>query len=152
MEKDLPAKKNEISEVFWKTYQALTEGMTGVLASDRKEVFLTIGYLFQRMRGGNFLKDLWETWDHFREKGKIKEDYATTEQCQASLQEILDCLDRDSPDEIRFSFLKKLFITIASEKLSNRDSFLPQQYMSIARSLTSGEIIVLLSTYRAART
>ncbi len=151
MDENLPANKNTISEILWKTFQGLAEGLTGIAASDRKDILLSIGYLFQRMRGGEFLRDFFKTWEHFREKGRIKEDYAHTEQCQASIQEILDFLDKDSPDEIRFSFLKKLFLSIATENLSDRGSVLPQQYIRIVRTLSSGAILLLLASFRVAK-
>lgn len=148
---DLPAIRDLALEHMKRVYDGLTEGLIGVGISDRKEWILSIGYLLQRQRGKHFLDSLMREWEKYREKGRIKEDYATTEQCQASLQEILDCLDRDSPDEIRFSFMKKLFLSIATEVLSNRDDVPPQQYMRIARGLSSGEILLLLAGFKVAK-
>jgi hypothetical protein len=148
---DVPAIRDSALDHMKRVYDGLTEGLTGIGISDRKDWILSIGYLLQRQRGKQFLDSLMHEWEKYREKGRIKEDYATTEQCQASLQEILDCLDRDSPDEIRFSFLKKLFISIATEELSNRESPLPQQYIRIARGLSSGEVLVLLAAYGIAK-
>jgi hypothetical protein len=82
-----------------------------------------------------------------REKGRIRDDYSQTEQCQACLQELLDCLDRDSPDKIRFDFIKRVFLAAAQEKRSDRDSVLPQQYMRLARQLSSGDILVFSAVY-----
>ncbi len=59
--------------------------------------------------------------------------------------------DKDSPDETRFLFLKKLFLSIATEKLSDRNDVLPQQYIRIARSLSSGEVLLLLASFRVAK-
>ncbi|MCB0510093.1 MAG: hypothetical protein KDC82_04960 [Bacteroidetes bacterium] len=61
---------------------------------------------------------------------------------------MLDSLDKDIPDEIRFSYLKKIFFVTASEKCYSRESNLPQQFMKICRTLSSGEIIVLNACYR----
>lgn len=130
------------------TLRFLTETLTGVAASDKKDFALSIGYLFQRLRGGNFLKKFIEELDRYRKKGKIKDDYFKSEQHQACLQEMLDFLDKDSPDEIRFSTMKKVFLVAATEEISNRDSILPQQYMWICRGLSSGEILVLGATHR----
>lgn len=133
------------------TYDSLSQALTGIAVSDRKDWALSIGYLLQRARGGQFLRALMREYEKYRDKGKIKDDYAGTEQCQATLQEILDCLDKDSPDEVRFSFLKKLFLSIATEELSNREDVIPQQYMKIARALDSGEVLVLLASYEIAK-
>ena len=74
-----------------------------------------------------------------------------TEQHQECLQEMLNFLDRDSPDEIRFSFLKKIFLTAATESISDRNSVLPQQYMKICRILSSGEVLVLQGAFSVAK-
>ena len=66
------------------TLQALTQALTGIATSDRKDLFLSIGYLFQRLRGRTFLEALNKEWERLREKGRIKDDYPGTEQCQAS--------------------------------------------------------------------
>ncbi len=130
-------------EVFNATLKAFTEALTGIAASDKKEWALSFGYLLQRARGGKFLKTLSDELARYRRKGKIKDDYLMTEQGQACLQEILDCLDKESPDEIRFAAMKAVMLAAATEKTTNRDSFLPQQFMRVCRGLSSGEIIVL---------
>lgn len=63
---------------------------------------------------------------------------------------ILDSLDRDSPDNVRFAALKQVFLNTATEQLSTRDSVLPQQYMKICRALSSGEVLVLRANYKLA--
>lgn len=133
------------------TLQALTEALTGIAASDRKDLFLSVGYLLQRLRGRTFLQALMQEWERLREKGRIKEDYPETEQCQACLQEILDCVDHESPDKIRFDFMKQIFLAAAAETITDRSSVLPQQLMSLARHLSSGEILVLAATHELSK-
>lgn len=65
---------------------------------------------------------------------------------------MLDFLDKDSPDERRFSILKAIFLGAATETQSTRDSVLPQQYMSLCRTLSSGEVIVLQTTFAISET
>ena len=84
----------------------------------------------------------------YRLAGKIKDEYQFSEQAQACLEEILDFLDNDSPDEIRFTVLKKVFMVAATETISDRDSLLPQQYMRLCRGLPSGEILILSTAYK----
>jgi len=133
------------------TLQALAEALTGIASSDRKDLFLSIGYLFQRLRGQSFLGAFDAEWQRLREKGRIRDDYSQTEQCQACLQELLDSLDRDSPDKIRFDFIKRVFLAAAQEKQSDRDSVLPQQYMRLARQLSSGDILVISAAYELSK-
>lgn len=152
--KDLAHRKTEhldTSDLLAETIISLGEGITGIAASDRKDLILSIGHIFQRIRSGRFLETLKHEWDGYRKKGRINDDYMETEQHQDCLQEMLDFLDRDSPDEIRFAFLKKIFLTAATESVSNSDSLLPQQYMKLCRTLSSGEVLVLQATFESAK-
>ncbi len=90
-------------------------------------------------------------WKEYREKGRVKDDYVFTDQHQECFQELLDFLDKDSPDEVRFTVLKKIFLTAATETASTRDSLLPQQFMRLCRDLTSGEVLVLLAAHTVPR-
>ncbi len=130
------------------TLRELGEGITGIALSSKNERILSISHLFQRIRGGQFLSQLLEEWNRYREKGKVKDDYQSTEQHKVCLQELLDFLENDSPDETRFEVLKKIFLVAASEEFSDRESLLPQQFMKIARRLSSGEVIVLITRYK----
>lgn len=143
--------KDDTSKILTEIAKGLAEGITGVAASERKDLILSIGHLFQRVRSGRFLRTLMDEWDYYREKGRIKDDYIQTEQHQECLQEMLDFLDKDSPDEVRFSVLKKIFLVAATEMKSMRDSVLPQQYMRLCRGLSAGEILVLSTTYHIAQ-
>jgi hypothetical protein len=147
----LPPRK-EIGDVISDVLTNLAEGLTGIAASDRKQWALSLGCVMQRTRGGQFLNTLWREWSHYREAGKIKDEYQFSEQAQACLQEMLDFLDNDSPDEIRFTVMKKVFLVAATEKVSKRDSVLPQQYMRICRGLSSGEILVLSAAFEISKT
>lgn len=141
----------DTSNVLDQSLKVLVEGITGIASSSRQDLILSIGHIFQRMRSVNSLQNLKIEWDYFKQKGEIKDDYIESEQHQTCLQEMLDFLDKDSPDEIRFSFLKKIFLITATEKLSSRDEILPQQYMRICRGLSSGEVLVLLATFQRSK-
>jgi hypothetical protein len=133
------------------TLQALTEFLTGVVTSEKKEWALSIGYLVQRIRGGEFLKQLAEEIRRYRDKGKIKADYLNTEQSKSCLQELLDFVDKDIPDKSRFDAIKAIFLTITSETLSDRNDVVPLQLMKICRSLSSSELLLLVATYKLSK-
>ncbi|HUU50766.1 MAG TPA: hypothetical protein VMW81_07390 [Nitrospinota bacterium] len=153
MKKEIEPKQfeDETSNIITSTLRNLLEGITGILTSERKDYILSVSRIFQRMRGGQFLSIFKEEWDKFKEKGRIKDDYQFTEQHKVCLQELLDFLDNDSPDEMHFSVLKKIFLVAASEKVTDRNSILPQQYMKICRNLSSGEILVLNACYQVTK-
>ena len=135
------------SDVLRRTLTQLAQGLTGIVGAEKHEVFLSVGRLFQAMVAGQFLDEFLKEWERYREKGRIEDDYELTEQHKACLQELLNFLDRDMPDETRFTVLKRIFLVSATETASDRDSHLPLQYMQIARKLTSGEILVLNAEY-----
>ncbi|MDD4681161.1 MAG: hypothetical protein PHP79_09835 [Clostridia bacterium] len=81
------------------------------------------------------------------EKGSIKDDYQYTNQHLTCLQELLGFLENDITDELRFTVLKKIFFVSAAEEILDRDNPLPVMYFKICKSLSSGEILVLKTTY-----
>lgn len=134
-------------EIIQRTIAQILEGVTGIAGSQRSEWFLSLGHLLQRARSGQFLSTLSDEWDKYREKGRVNDSYMFTNQHQECLQEMLDFLDTVGADEIRFTILKKILLTAATEEVSHRDSLLPQQYMRVCRSLSSGEAVLLLAVY-----
>jgi hypothetical protein len=151
MKKDSLAKwDKDTGDIISDTLVCLAEGLTGIAASERKELAFSVGHIFQSLRKGQFLSRFLEEWNAYREKGRIKEDYPKTEQHQSCLQEFLASLDQDCPDEIRFQILKKIFLVAATEKASDRNSLLPYQFLRLCREMTSGEIIVLQAAYNLA--
>ncbi len=149
--KEIKAFEQDTENVITNTLTALLQGLTGIATSDKKDLILSVSHIFQKMRGGQFLSIFLEEWKKYKEKGKVKKDYHFTEQHKACLQELLEFLDKDSPDEVRFTVLKQIFLVAASEQESDRDSFLPQEFMKIARSLSSGEVILLKSNWEIAK-
>lgn len=128
MENKSIAKWNgDTADVIKDTLTCLAEGLTGIAASDRKDLAFSVGHIFQSLRKGQFLSRLLDEWNSYRAKGRIKDDYVRTEQHQACLQELLLFLDNDCPDEIRFQTLKKIFLVAATEAASDRTSLLPYQ-------------------------
>lgn len=139
--------KEDVPGILARSSQALAEVLTGIMVSERKDWALSIGYLLQRLRGRHFLERLLHEVNRYREAGKIKDDYLVTEQSYACLQELLNCIDQDSPDEVRFSAMKAIFLTIATESLSSRNDPLPQQLLKIARELSSADVLILSASY-----
>ena len=148
---EIQKSKPNTSDVLNQTILRLTEGITGIAASEQTEWMKSVGFLLQRVRSGRFLETFRNEWNSYREKGRVKDDYIYTDQHQECLQELLDFLDQDTPDQIRFTVLKNIFLISSSETISDRNSALPQQYMKICRSLSSGEVLVLLATSQLAK-
>jgi len=143
--------QRDTGDVLNDTLSSLIEGLTGIAASERKEYLLSVGRILQALRKGQFLSQLSREWNEYREKCRIKDDYQSTEQHYTCLQEMLDFLDKDLPDEARFNILKKILLVAATETKSDRNNVLPQQYMRVCRTLSSGELLVLSTVYRFAK-
>lgn len=139
--------KDDTLSIVRRTHKTLTEGLTGILSSKPQEWMLSAGYILQRTRARDFLKTFLKEWEKYREKGRIPDDYLKTEQHKECLLEILDYLDKAIPDEITFSALKKIFLVASTEKLTTRESLLPQHYIRIIRKLSTGAILILITTY-----
>lgn len=131
-----------------RTLDGLLAVLTGIATSEKKDWALSLGHLVQRARARHFLKGLLQEIRAYRERGEIKDDYFSTEQGMNCMQEILEFLDKDSPDEIRFNVMRTIFLKIATEKMSERTDIVPVQLMRIARSLSSGEVLVLLASHK----
>jgi hypothetical protein len=141
----------DTSGMLRQTFQALAEGLTGLASSDKKDLVRSVGFIFQRLRSLKFLDAFKLEWNRYREKGRIKDDYQATEQHAECLSELLDFLDKEIPDEIRFEALKKILLVSATEEHSARNDVIPQEFMKLVRNLNSGEVLVLLTTYRLAK-
>lgn len=146
--KEIQLFNQDTKNVLEKTLTNLVEGLTGVATSSKNDLLLSISHTFQRMRGGQFLSTFLNEWNRYRDKGRVKEDYQNSEQHKVCLQELLDFLDNESPTEIRFDTIKKIFLVAATEEASDRNSLLPQQFIKIAKSLSDGEIILLSSVWK----
>ncbi len=146
-----PASTPAVTEqvpALWKPIQAVIELLTGVAASEPKDWYLSAGHVLQRIRGGHLTTTLMNEINAYRDKGRIKEDYFRTEQGQACLQQVLNALDNDSPDEIRFNAMKALLLVIASESMSSRDDVLPYELTRLSRQLSSTEVLIMTACYK----
>ena len=141
-------KAGDVFTLLDQTFNGLVAVLAGLASSDKKDWALSIGYILQRARGANFLSVLINEMRQYREKGEIKDDYFQTDQGVDCLQEILDFIDKDSPDDVRFKAMKSAFLNIASEKNSKRVNALPLQIMKICRSLSSVEFLILAASYK----
>lgn len=139
------------SDILESTYINLVRGLTGLATSDKKELIYSVSRIFQNIRATNLLTLLKKEWDYWEEKGKIKDDYTTTEQHLNCLHELLDFLDNDIPDELRFGTMKKILLVASTESISKRDDIMPQQFIRICRQLSSGEIILLFAAFDLAK-
>lgn len=104
--------------------------------------------LLRAAQRGKFVTQLNAEWAELKAEGHIAHDYGGTDQCRAGLSDILESLEDANFDEEQLVLLRKLFLAAASEQLTDRRSPLPREYLSIGRTLTTGEIELLAQTHR----
>jgi hypothetical protein len=142
--------KRKTSDIIKDTTCSIAAGLSALATNDRNDNILSASRIFQGVVKGRGLEQLRAEWDDLKEKGKIKDDYESTSQHRDCLLELLNFLDNDCPDELRFQTLKKLFLVAATEIITDRDSLLPYQFLKLCREMTSGEIVVLQTAYKLA--
>lgn len=145
---DLIRNENSADSLFAATMDSLVQGIGGLASLSRREAAISISHLVQRSRGIGFLTALKLGWDELKLKAKIPDGYNTSDQCINNLQELLQALDSELVDETRFDAMKRVFLVSASEERSSREGILPYQLMQIARSLSSGELLVLKAAFQ----
>lgn len=149
MANDLASEEpKDVSDLLGRTLKGMAEGITGIASSGRKDLILSVGHVLQRMRGGKFLSAFKGEWDKYKEKGRINDEFERSEENLDCLQELLDFIDKDIPDSQRFEAMKNLYLNIAVNSASDMPAVNRQQLMRVCRSLSSGELIVLLTAYR----
>jgi hypothetical protein len=126
----------------------LTATVLGFAGGGISEWILSGGRIIGAFWLGRVWKQFLSEIKYFRDKGKIKEDYFKSSQNFENLSEILDYFDKGVPSEQVWDVLKKIYLVAANESVSKRDDILPQQFIRLAKSLTSTEVIVLFTAYR----
>jgi hypothetical protein len=122
--------------------------VAGILSSDKHQIILSAGKVIQSIRGGGFLKTLEKEFKEYRDEGRIKDAYLISNQAKNNLQILLNFIDEDSPDEVRFNAMKAIFLGAATEEMSSQEDIISTELLKIGRTLSSGELLVLTTAYR----
>jgi len=144
-------KNKSIIESFVSGELGLVEGITGILASKKEDVVLALGHSVQGLIKFEFFEEFLKEWNKMRDKGKIKVDYQQSEQFKELFSELLDLLERENSNKEKLKLLKKIFIVAGMEKETDRESVLPLEYLKLGSKLSSGEILILISSYKIAK-
>lgn len=116
---------DDIIRAFDDATEAGIEVGTALVTAERKDMVWSLARLLHGWRSGSLCRAFVAEFKSWRERGRVKDDYAFTEQFQVCLQELLDAIDNDSLDEDRFNVLKKILMVACSEGEVDRDSVLP---------------------------
>jgi hypothetical protein len=122
---------------------------TGAMGTEKSQFFMIPGRLVQAFRNKTFIEQLGVEVEQLRAKGKLRPDFEQSADGKSSLQELFAALEEPPVDDAKFQALKSIFIAAATGETS--DGVPPQLILSVARSLSSGELIVLATAYRISR-
>lgn len=121
----------------------VSEFLTGMIGSEMSELRLSAGRLVQAAIKCRLYEQLGREIKYYRNKGKIKDDFFSTDKQRATLRELLEFIDNEAPDEERFKAMKSIFLKGISEDASETDEALAYELMQIGKKLESNDVIVL---------
>lgn len=119
-----------------------------VVATEPKKALFTGIRLIRSAVAGQFSEQLRTEWDDGVARGKIKPDYAQTDQARTIFADALVSLADANFDAEQLDLLRRLFLAAASETVTDRRSPLVREYLAVGCSLSAGEIDVLAAYYR----
>lgn len=128
----------------------IAETLTGILASDTKDIKLFAGKLIQASIKGSLLTQLGKEIETLRKKGAIKEDFFQSRTNQACFKELLGFIDDEVPDEDRFNAMKALFFSAISGDSSTEKEILAYELMQVCKKLKAGDLLVLKANFDVA--
>ncbi len=129
---------------------AIAEFMTGFLASSKNDYILSAGKLFQAGIKGCLFQQLGEELKEYVRKGEIKKNYLETDFNRSSFKQLLEFIDSETPDEVRFKAMKSIFFYSIQKQLDSTGETICYLLMNLCKNLSSGEILILKAAYEIA--
>lgn len=136
-----------LSEFLDKPAVHIAETITGALAEGMKGVAASAGRLVQGALKLQLLTQFGREINYFRERGKIRNDFAKDKYGFQSWVELIAVIDSEAPDEDRLKAMKATFFAINQINQSDGEKIATYQLFRIAKRLTSGQILILKAAY-----
>jgi len=136
-----------LSEFLDKPAMHIAETVTGALAEGMKGVAASAGRLVQGALKFQLLTQFGREINYFRERGKIRNDFAKDKYGFQSWVELISIIDSEAPDEDRLKAMKATFFAINQINQSDGEKIAAYQLFRIAKRLTSGQILILKAAY-----
>lgn len=125
----------------------IAEAITGLITSDKKELFGILGRLVQARISGRAMEQIGRELQILKEKGKIKENYAETKFGFKSLGDILMFIESEAPDEDRLKAVKTLFYFVIAKDAQQGEEIARYELFKIITKLSASQILVLRACY-----
>jgi len=123
------------------------EILTGILAQVLPPALIPVR-MFHATAKGHFLKQLMIELEALRKTGQINEDYLKSEQAWACFSDLLDYIDKISPDPKRFEAIRNAFLRTLKGGATGHDAPYQQQILRVVCDLSAGEIVALAAIYK----
>jgi len=147
--------KNLINLETFDDVRAFLENPTGRLADAFIEVLssgaphsrLVSSRLVEMSIKDTLLTKLGKELKKNKDAGMLKNDFILKSKTKSCLYELLKFIDKDVPDEERFSAMKSIFLKSISANASDEDELLAYELMQICKKLSSNDILHLKTIY-----
>jgi hypothetical protein len=96
---------------------------------------------------GRVFEQFAREFNDLRRRGRIPDDFNEKKYGQKSWIELLTILDEEVPDEDRLEALKAMFYSVNKINASDGERILAYQLFSIAKELSSGQLLYLKASY-----
>jgi len=140
-------KKKDIIELLIQPTVKIAEFLTGILVSETKDLKLSGCRIIQAVIKNNNLTQLGREIEEYTKKGQIKEDYLESSLNQATITELLNFIDEEVIDEVRFKAMKSIFFSSVENNSDDQKESLAYELLQICKELTSGDILILKATF-----
>jgi hypothetical protein len=125
----------------------IAETITGALAIGKTGATVAGGRIVQALLKGMAFKQWNEEFRRLRDTGRIPADFADSKFGFQTWVELMTVIDEETPDADRLEALKAMFYAVNRVNTSDKERILAYQLWQIAKSLKSGELMVLRSIY-----
>lgn len=142
----VPAPSDNALTAFKAAIEQSPEILTGVLGTLLPGALIP-ARLFHAGMKGRLVHQLMVELEDFRKKGQINEDYLKSEPAAACFSDLLDHIDRISPDPERYKAIHEAFIRTIRRAEMGKNAPHAQQLLRVVYGLSASEILVLAAIY-----
>ena len=125
----------------------LSRLVAGASSLDFAQQTLMLGRIVEGARKHQLVKQLLAEFRGLVRSGKLKEDCLAEVTAQSSLIDLLQVVDREVPEEIKFAAMKAIFLYSLKQDLTEHEKILAFELQKICSRMSSGELVVLKATY-----
>lgn len=143
--------KSKTAKAKQMVIEQFVPGATGIIKSALDgggDIVQAISNTIQRSGKAGLFQAFLDELEKMKEKGKAPPDFIATETGRSCLQELMDFLEKELPDQARFDAMKSLFFRAADADTDEASKARCLQLMRVCRTLDATELLILSVVYR----